>query len=170
ELAQKARDARYLHKKPLAHTDFDPENCEDRERERALGVRRPPHAAASAFYGAAFLAILLPSVPSPNLNHVASACSGAILSHHGGWLPKETDLGISALCSDWETSLTEALGSSVQATVLERLEAHLDKRGSTQELLRLTSGSDNLGTWWPLVAFLTRTLRLSDQRATAESG
>jgi CRISPR-associated endonuclease/helicase Cas3 len=170
ELAQKARDARYQHKVPVAHTDFDPENLEDRRRERGLGLRRPPHAAAGAFYGAALLGNLLPSVPIPSLHHVASACTAAILSHHGGWLPSETDLGISDLCPNWETSVVEALGTAIQATVLERLEGHYDKRGATQELLRVASGSDSLGNWWPLVAFFTRTLRLSDQRATAESG
>src|SRR5205807_2504344 len=59
EAAQKARDPEYLHSVALAHTDFDPDNSEDRQRERQLGVRRPPHAAASAYYGAIFLADLL---------------------------------------------------------------------------------------------------------------
>ena len=170
ELAQKARDPQYQHKIPLAHTDFDPESMEDRRRERALGVRRPPHAAASAFYGAGFLARLLRSLSSQDLDYVASACAAAILSHHGGWLPREADLGISGLCADWKSSVVEVVGSSIESGALGSLEAHRDKRGAIQELLRVTSGSDSLGDWWPLLAFLTRTLRLSDQRATAEGG
>ncbi|MCI0724759.1 MAG: CRISPR-associated helicase Cas3' [Acidobacteria bacterium] len=170
EAAQKARDAEYQHTTALAHTDFDPENPKDRERERALGLRRPPHAAASAYYGAAFLAKLLPSVAAENLEHVASACAAAILSHHGGWLPEQIDLGVSELWADWEAPISETLGWVPQKTVLARLEAHRDKRGATEELLGVTSRLECLQAWWPLVAFLSRTLRLSDQRATAESG
>jgi CRISPR-associated endonuclease/helicase Cas3 len=168
EAAQRARDAKYQHIAPLAHTDFDSENQRDRERERALGLRRPPHAAASAYYGAAFLAKLLPSVAAGNLDHVASACAAAILSHHGGWLPEQIDLGISKLCVDWEAPISETLGWVPQKIVLAKLETHTDKRGATEELLGVTSRLECLQEWWPLVAFLSRTLRLSDQRATAE--
>lgn len=168
EAVQRARDAKYQHIAPLAHTDFDPENPKDRERERASGLRRPPHAAASAYYGTAFLAKLLPSVPAGNLEQVASACAAAILSHHGGWLPEQIDLGISKLCVDWEAPICETLGWVPQKTVLASLETHTDKRGAAEELLAITSRLECLQGWWPLVAFLSRTLRLSDQRATAE--
>jgi hypothetical protein len=41
---------------------------------------------------------------------------------------------------------------------------------SLEDLLRVVVGPDVIEETWPLVAYLTRTLRLSDQRATAEAG
>jgi hypothetical protein len=152
----------------LAHTDFDPDKPEDREFERSLNVRRPPHAPPSAFYSGALLARLLPSVPQGRLACVASACTAAILAHHGGWLPESLDLGISGHCPGWELPLVECLGWAPDGTVFQKLQGRRDKYGPAQQLLKLTTGSENLADWWPLVAYLTRTLRLSDQRATAE--
>lgn len=168
EVAQRAQSAIYEHVVPLAHTDFNPESERDRQRERGLGVRRPPHAPASAFYGAALLARLLANVPVGTRTQVASACTAAILAHHGGWLPAALDLGIAMLCDGWEASITAALGWEPEPTPMRALEALSDKRRDTQRLLTLTTGSETIAEWWPLVAYLTRTLRLSDQRATAE--
>jgi CRISPR-associated endonuclease Cas3-HD len=168
EAAQRARDSNYQHEILLAHTDFDPEKSEDRERERNLGVRRPPHAPASAYYSGAFLAKLLSAVPEEKRSHVASACAAAVLAHHGGWLPEKLDLGLSKLCTGWEVAVTDALGWTPDNTVLRTLEVRQDKRGAAELLLKATTGPESLGEWWPLVAYLTRTLRLSDQRATAE--
>jgi CRISPR-associated endonuclease/helicase Cas3 len=168
EVAQRAQSVTYEHLVPLAHTDFNPESERDRERERGLGVRRPPHAPASAFYSGGLLGILLANVPPSIRNQVASACAGAILAHHGGWLPTASDLGLARLCNRWESCITAALGWKPEPTAMRALEALSDKRGATQRLLKLTTGSQAIVEWWPLVAYLTRTLRLSDQRATAE--
>jgi CRISPR-associated endonuclease/helicase Cas3 len=69
EAAQRSKDPRYLHKIALAHTDFDPSKPEDRARERSLGVRRPPHAPASAYYARLFLGGLA-SVPAERRGQV----------------------------------------------------------------------------------------------------
>jgi CRISPR-associated endonuclease/helicase Cas3 len=168
EAAQKARDPAYSHVVPLAHTDFDPEKPEDRERERSLGIKRPPHATASAFYSGAFLARLLPSLADNDRTRVASACAAAVLAHHGGWLPDDWNLGIAPLCSNWERALVDVLGWHPDRSIVQGLSLRSDKRGDLEALLRIAAGSDSLQDWWPLVAYLTRTLRLSDQRATAE--
>jgi CRISPR-associated endonuclease/helicase Cas3 len=168
EAAQRARNPEYEHITALAHTDFDPEKPEDRHLERTLGVRRPRHAPASALYGGALLARMLASIPDAKRTHVASACAAAILAHHGGWLPEGIDLGTSRLWPGWEQPLSDALGWAPDRSLMERLQARTDKRGAAELLLGATTGPDNLLEWWPLVAYLTRTLRLSDQRATAE--
>jgi CRISPR-associated endonuclease Cas3-HD len=168
EAAQRSRDTTYQHRVPLAHTDFDPESAEDRARERSLNIRRPAHAPASAYYGGAFLARMLPSVPEGKRNAVASACAAAILSHHGGWLPEQSDLGITQLFAGWEVSVLDAFSWVPDSTFLRALEARRDKRGAAHLLLKVATDSESLAKWWPLVAYLMRTLRLSDQRATAE--
>jgi CRISPR-associated endonuclease/helicase Cas3 len=170
EAAQKAKDKDYQHVAPLAHTDFGPEKAEDRERERKLTIRRPPHSAASAYYGAVFLPRLLASIPSMRREHVASACTAAVLSHHGGWLTEGMDLGISRLSFGWEDSVARAVGWTPDALVLADLEGRRDKRGPMEQLVNLTVTFDRLQDWWPLVAYLTRALRLSDRRATAQGG
>ncbi len=170
EAAQRARDPGYRHVVPLAHTDFDPDKPEDRERELSLGIRRPAHAPAGAFYSGALLARLLSSAPEEERTRFASACTAAILAHHGGWLPEYLDLGISGFWDGWEQSLADVLGWVPQTFVLhlQKLQSHKDKRGAAQVLLNVTTNPENLAEYWPLVAYLTRTLRLSDQRATAE--
>jgi CRISPR-associated endonuclease Cas3-HD len=173
EAAQRSRDPAYQHNVPLAHTDYDPESPEDWERLRQLraqGCVRPHHAPASAYYGGAFLAALLPSVPDEQRPHVASACASAILAHHGGWLPQELNLGISGLYSEWEATVETVVPAMSAAPALRVLQNRQDKRGTVQQLLELTTGADNFRTWWPLIAYFSRTLRLADQLATAEGG
>jgi CRISPR-associated endonuclease/helicase Cas3 len=170
EAAQRAKDPGYRHVVPLAHTDFDPDKPEDRERERSTGIRRPAHAPAGAFYSGALLARLLSSAPEEERTRFASACAAAILAHHGGWLPEYLDLGISGFWDGWEQPLADVLGWVPQTFVLhlQKLQSHKDKRGAVQDLLNVTTNPEGLAEYWPLVAYLTRTLRLSDQRATAE--
>jgi CRISPR-associated endonuclease/helicase Cas3 len=170
EAAQQARDGSYRHSSPLAHTDFNPEDARDRARERSLGIRRPPHAAAGAYFAVGFLPRMLASISPAQLEHGASACSAAILSHHGAWLSGSMDLGVSELWPGWEESVAGCIGWTPDAVSLEQLAARRDKRGPLQQLLNLTVGSDSLREWWPFVAYFTRTLRLSDQRATAQGG
>jgi CRISPR-associated endonuclease/helicase Cas3 len=163
EAAQRSRDSSYEHKIPLAHTDFDPEKPEDRTRERTLDFHRPPHAPASAYYGRAFIVQLLPSVPEEQRAYVASACIAAILAHHGGWWPDNLEQNPPPLWPGWETAVAHALGCTADPRTLSGLRNY-----PVEKLLKATTGADSLSDWWPLVAYLTRTLRLSDQRATAE--
>lgn len=168
EAAQRAQSATYSHITALAHTDFDPDNREDRERERRLGIRRPAHAPASAYYGGACIAKLLSTVSGEKRPQLASACVAAILAHHGGWLPQELDLGVARLWSGWEKAIKEALGWVPESSVIRNLETKQDRKGALQQLLQPATGADSFAKWWPLVAYLMRTLRLADQRATAE--
>lgn len=173
EAAQRAKHSEYKHRVPLAHTDFDRENPEDWQRERSLGARRPAHAAASAYYAAAFLVRLLPATPQEKRGYMVSACMAAVLAHHGGWLGRGTSgggmgLGIDRLCPGWEGAVAAALGSTPDIATVPRLEREPDKQQTAERGLGHATSPERLLTWWPLVASLTRTLRLSDQRATAE--
>jgi hypothetical protein len=163
EAAQRSQSSTYQHTVPLAHTDFNPEKKEDRERERSLGIRRPAHAPASTYYGRAFFVRLLTAVPEEQRAYVVSACAAAVLAHHGGWWPIDMELNPPKLWSGWETALMPMLGWIPEAKYLANL-----RKYTVDNLLNVTAGAENLTEWWPLVAYLTRTLRLSDQRATAE--
>jgi CRISPR-associated endonuclease/helicase Cas3 len=170
EAAQKSRNPTYVHLEALAHTDFDAEKAEDRTRMKSIELefRRPHHAPASSYYSGGILDLLLPSISPDRRTYVASACAAAILSHHGGWLPEDSSMGISHLCPNWERDLKAALGLNLNHDGLMSLQTHADKRGITHRLVDLTTGSETIARYWPLVSFLSRTLRLSDQRATAE--
>ncbi len=163
EVAQKAADPGYQHRDPLAHTDFDPEKPKDRERLRRLSVRRPAHAPASAYYARAFLPQLLSHVTTDQRAYVASACTAAILAHHGGWWLSNLDLNPPRLWSAWGDAVTSILDWAPDAGAMADLAKY-----PTERLLQAVTDPEDLPKWWPLVAFLTRTLRLSDQRATAE--
>jgi len=162
--AQQARDQSYVHMTPLAHTDFDPGKPEDRARERNLGVRRPPHAPASAYYARLFLGQALESVSSDQRGQLASACLAAILAHHGGWWRDEFERNVPQLCPGWEAAV------DVVATSRSTMDVRTLRRHPVKDFLNLAVGPDEIEDGWPLVAYLTRTLRLSDQRATAEAG
>lgn len=163
EAAQRAQFPTYQHTIPLAHTDFNPEKQEDRERERGLGIRRPAHAPASVYYGRAFFVQLLATVPDDQRAYVASACAAAVLAHHGGWWPADLELNPPKLWPGWEAALVQALGWAPGPGDLTHL-----RKYTVDKLLNVTTGAESLVERWPLVAYLTRTLRLSDQRATAE--
>ncbi len=163
----------YQHVAPLAHTDFDPSDPRERDRERLVGVRRPDHSTASAFLSAGLLGKLLDQVPPGLRTRLASACAAAILAHHGGWLQADAagrrDLGIQPLWSGSGESLDDVFGSDT-ATRMARLMAADERRQMLRTLLDKTMGDEAFLEWWPLVAYLTRALRLADQRATAEGG
>jgi len=128
-----------------------------------LEIRRPPHAPASAYYGRVFIVQLLPSVPEGQRAYVASACIAAILAHHGGWWPEYVEQNPPPLWPGWETAVADALSFESDPKILSSLRNY-----SVEKLLKGTTSADSVIDWWPLVAYLTRTLRLSDQRATAE--
>lgn len=165
EAAQRARDPGYVHTAPLAHTDFDPGNIDDRVRERTLGVHRPPHAPASAYYTRLAFAGKFGSTPGEQRGLVAAACLAAILAHHGGWWRHEFEQDVPPLWPGWEAAVREVLTSWPAAPDHRALRTY-----RLEDLLRVVVGPDVIEETWPLVAFLTRTLRLSDQRATAEAG
>ena len=173
EANQAMRDPGYQHVAPLAHTDFDSADPRDREREKQVTVRRPDHSAAGAYLAVAALSALLKDAPAQARGKVVSACVAAILGHHGGWLQSEgamqRSLGIQALWHGSSRAIAEVFGDEVPS-LIDTIMAIPDRRGQLLALLDLTTGSDTLEEWWALIAYLTRTLRLADQRATAEGG
>lgn len=173
EEAQRLADPSKLGLLPLAHTDFDSGNVQHRRFEAALrerGIQRPAHAAQGAYLFGAGYAGLLSQFPEQMRAEVASACAAAILAHHGGWLPD--DVKLSALVKEWSQGLEGKLPLHPdEAAFLPILKLDDGKKSRwMEELLKAATHSDKLNQWWPLVAYLIRTLRLSDQRATQEGG
>jgi len=147
ECYERARDGSYEHKELLAHTSYDSSSAEDRELEKSVQPRRPPHSAASAWYGC----YLLPEWTALE----KAAVLAAILSHHGGWSLDN----IGALDPRW----SQAWGAKVP-----RL--NLPKPSERDQLARGMMPTDSrFLRWWPLASYLMRTLRLSDQRATEDN-
>lgn len=168
EAWQRRREPGYAHREALAHTDFDPENPADRQAERGFHPRRPPHAAASALVACGLLGHQLPAAPERQ-GMLASAVLASILAHHGGWLPTAPDLGVHPLWARWQEALTAAHVAPIDAARIEWLLKETGRRASVVgALLDFTTSTDRMPESWPLVAYLMRTLRLSDQRATAE--
>jgi len=170
ERYQREKDRSYVTPGSLAHTDFDYDSAQDRMRARSIDVPRPPHAAASALYGLVVLDDVLSDIPQACRSEVASACAAAILAHHGAFVPKGSgmDLGILPLIDGWSNDLSQLTGHTPDAGAFTRLVAWHDKRGLLNQFVNLTTRLDALERWWPLVAYLMRTLRLADQRATSE--
>jgi CRISPR-associated endonuclease/helicase Cas3 len=172
EVAMHAKRPSYVFDAPLAHTDFNSEDPQDRQRDRELSkiARRPAHAPASAFYSLKLIPKLVPQTPGSMRKHVASACLAAVLAHHGGWIPERARLRgmIGELVAAWQSVLPETLGNAFEAARLLWPAQQPDRHGQLSEFLNFAVSPDSLPDWWPLVGYLTRTLRLSDQRATAE--
>lgn len=146
----------------LAHTDSGPEVS-------SIRPCRPLHAACSAFYSGLFLGHLLEAAGREQKAILASACAAAILAHHGGWLGNRHDLTIQVLEPDATGAIRQLLGYRPDWSAIQRLARTTDKVGALEKLLNVTTSADNLREWWPLVCYLTRLLRLSDQRATEEA-
>jgi hypothetical protein len=89
---------------------------------------------------------------------MVSACTAAVLGHHGGWL---TDIG--PLISSAPTLVAATVAHAVGPERWVVIAGCKDQQAATQKLLDRTTSGDKLPEWWPLVAYLTRTLRLSDQ-------
>jgi CRISPR-associated endonuclease Cas3-HD len=156
---------------PLAHTAYDGRNPQDREREqRVTGQlgRRPHHAAQGALFAAWAAAEVLAPVQAAARLTVASAVCAAVVSHHGGWLPSEPDLNWVRLSTNWQATLSILASYGVAAETIAAADSSGDKREGLREMLDLTTHPDRVRDHWPLVALLTRVLRLSDQKATAE--
>jgi hypothetical protein len=155
EAAQRARDPLYRHTELLAHTDFDSSDAGDRALARAIRPLRPHHSSASAYYGFQVLELAGPSMPLT----VRVACISAVLGHHGGWVERT----VLPLHPRWESDLREVWPGSPQAAVPTPSLAAVDRLWAGISSMKL-----QFATWWPLTAYLTRTLRLSDQLATEE--
>jgi CRISPR-associated endonuclease/helicase Cas3 len=155
EAAQRARDPLYRHTELLAHTDFDSSDASDRALTRTIRPPRPHHSAASAYYG--FLVLELAQPPMPLTVRVA--CISAVLGHHGGWVERT----VLPLHSRWESDLREARPGAATAAISTPSLAVVDRLWAGISSMRL-----QFAAWWPLTAYLTRTLRLSDQLATEE--
>lgn len=170
EAWQRTKDPTHQHTVALAHTDYDPNDPVDRARSKGFTPRRPPHAAASAYVARALLPELLGDIPREWRGPLTSSCLGAMLAHHGAWLPDSPDLDISSLWSRWQDDLRGAGVAHPSAPDVARLYAAANRTKRLEADLNVTTSSDRLASWWPLVAYLMRTLRLSDWRATAEGG
>ncbi len=167
---QSSKDPSYRMTVPLAHTDFDPDNPSDRQRERSLPKRRPPHAVASAYWSLSVLEDLYSGLPENMRFHIVSASLAAIVSHHGGFLPGDSglDLGIFPFIAGWKVMLEQSTGCRPHEKNVTELAKYSDKKGLLSQCLDATTGRAKLARWWPLVAYLMRIVRLSDQRATSE--
>jgi CRISPR-associated endonuclease/helicase Cas3 len=126
----------------LAHTDYD--------YKLHRGEARPPrHAAASALYGVTYL------------DHMSdwdrTSVLLAVLAHHGGTIG-----GVEA-ADKLHASSTEAL----HAVKLPIPKASRCSRFRADVADTIALSFNKV---WPLTAILSRILRLSDQKATAESG
>jgi CRISPR-associated endonuclease Cas3-HD len=167
---QQTQDAAYQPVEALAHTTYDPDNRTDRERQRGFQPKRPLHAAQGAYLALAALQARFHDVPAERRGPLIAASVAAILAHHGGWLPTAPDLGLQGLWPQWTADLQRAAINGQAAHAVQALLAQRDRRPWLDRVLQATTGPDTLSDHWPLVAYLTRTLRLADRRATAEAG
>ncbi len=168
---QRDRDPSWTASEPLAHTDFDPDNPTDLARSRRVQPARGPHAVASAWYGMVYLPLLLASVPPSVRLAAISACAAAIVAHHGGWISTHGDWqDLDTLITGWQDWLAQLTGVRPPAASVEALAAQSDPRGVLGKLLETTMGPNGVERWFALVAYLIRTLRLSDRHATHEGG
>ncbi|MHB9090605.1 MAG: CRISPR-associated helicase Cas3', partial [Chloroflexota bacterium] len=127
---QTSRDRSYQHTTALAHTDFDPSDPADRERQRGVGLARPDHSAAGAYLGATLLGTLLVSTPREARAGLASACVAAVLAHHGGWLNGVSagqDLGLRTLWSGAEREVAALCGAETSRLIAQAL-VYMDRR------------------------------------------
>jgi CRISPR-associated endonuclease/helicase Cas3 len=147
ERYEKARDASYVHTALLAHTDYDSNSAEDRALEKSVQPRRPPHSAASAWYGFHLL-------PEWTIVEKAAVLS-AVLSHHGGW--SLDNIGI--LDPRWSLAWGTEVPRLNPPTPRER-------DGLARGIMPADS---RFFRWWPVASYLMRTLRLSDRRATEDN-
>lgn len=167
---QQAQDPTFQPVEALAHTTYNPDDPADRARQHDFQPRRPLHAAQGAYLALAVLDGRFGETPPERRRPLCAAIVAAILAHHGGWLPEASDLGLQPLWRHWRADLQHAgINGQAPQTVWALLQQR-DRRGCLERILQTTTGPDTLGDYWPLVAYLVRTLRLADQRATAEAG
>ncbi|HZU05396.1 MAG TPA: CRISPR-associated helicase Cas3' [Chloroflexota bacterium] len=167
---QQEQDPTFQPVEALAHTTYDPDNRADRERLRAFQPKRPTHAAQGAYLALAALGTRFQTTPPERRAPLIAAVAAAILAHHGGWLPEAPDLSLQPLWRRWSADLQRAAVNGQALQAVQALLRQPDRRLWLQRVVDTVTGPDALGDYWPLVAYLVRTLRLADQRATAEAG
>ncbi|HLI25421.1 MAG TPA: CRISPR-associated helicase Cas3' [Chloroflexota bacterium] len=168
EAWQRSKDPVFALRAALAHTSYDPDDPRDRARQREFPVKRPTHAAQGAYLALAALHSRFPNL-EPRAALIA-AIQAAILAHHGGWLPDAEDLGLQPLWAGWPNDLRGAKINGQVPGAVPRLLGAAARRALLERAVKTVSDSSVLAEYWPLVAYLTRTLRLADRRATAEAG
>jgi hypothetical protein len=175
EAYQQGKEPDYQHVQPLAHTEYNGALWEDRELSRQITRQiggRGPHAAPGALIALSLLPTLLTPTSEPAMRLLLCAL-GAVLGHHGGWLGGEDngELGAGPLWCGWRAEVSELLGRSIDPALMGKVETALgagQKRQTLAETLHHVTSVDRLSDTWPLLAYLTRTLRLSDWKATEE--
>lgn len=163
---QRDRDPSWQHI-PLAHTDYDPNKPADHARNKRIRPVRGPHAVQGAWLALPLLVDLLDAPPEV-WDVIASACLAAVVAHHGAWNPPlGSALDVSQPVEGWEALVAETLAVDRSRV---RLAVSSDRRSALDKKLAVTMHPDRIEACWALVSYLTRLLRLSDQRATAEGG
>jgi CRISPR-associated endonuclease/helicase Cas3 len=170
EAWQRSQNPAFVLQAALAHTSYDPEDPRDRARQREFPVKRPTHAAQGAYLARAALHSRFPNLPAEQRAALIAAIQAAILAHHGGWLPDAEDLGLQPLWAGWPNDLRGAAINGQAPVVVPRLLGAAARRLLLERAIKTVSDPTVLADYWPLVAYLTRTLRLADRRATAEAG
>lgn len=138
---------------PLAHTSTHSESVKN---------SKPRHALQGAYLACKLLEEnkeMFRSLYNPTL---MAAMILVILSHHGGWIYSPSQL--QPLNQFADNAIKEVFSVSIPNIHENEMNTIMDS------LYRRTKSSDFVMEFWPIVAYLTRILRLSDQTATAEGG
>jgi CRISPR-associated endonuclease/helicase Cas3 len=156
EAYQSRREPGYCHDEALAHTTYNSASPADRTLERETMPSRPAHAAAGAYY-----ASMLPVFSAKLSPDEQQSVLASVLSHHGGWWSDRAEVGpVHAL---WAKALRELdlPGTKISAP------SYVQSRRFQDRLDQLFNDCFEIN--WPLTAYLTRVLRLSDCKATEEA-
>jgi CRISPR-associated endonuclease/helicase Cas3 len=172
---QAAKQPGYHHEHALAHTDFDSGNPRDVALTASVTGQLGPrgeHAAAGALAASVLIKSLLAIGSKADLQ-VALACVAAILGHHGAAIGRagEVKWRPVTLWPGWRKEVSEVVVTLLEDGLARSVEGLGGGQAGAEKLasyINAIAGPDALEEWWPLVAHLTRTLRLSDQKATSE--
>lgn len=151
ECVEKAVDSSFELGQPLAHTSA---------RLGNVPLTRPRHAMQGAY-----LALRLIEANKEHFGLGDQATTGAliaaIVAHHGGGYSPSELQSLSPLARE---AVKEVFGVSIGEIKPETMTGTMSALG--QQLQKV----EVLQEFWPLIAYVTRLLRLSDQTATAEGG
>ena len=144
-----------------AHTDYDRDNPEEREKERQFPVKRPPHAVESM----RAVAPLLLATFGENQEVLFKASLTAIARHHA---PKADQYQTYKLHPAFQTSVEAALRRIGDAG--QEAQTHLDKICKQDNTRSLTGMFVSPSKPLSLLTYflIVRALRLADQEATSQ--